>query len=111
MKNFLLLDPLGYYDFLQLMMNAKFVITDSGGIQEETTVLGIPCLTARENTERPITVTEGTNILVGSSKERIFKESLKIMNGNVKKGRSPRYWDGKAAGRIVQIIKKLAKWR
>ena len=86
------------------MGNSKLVYTDSGGIQEETTILGIPCLTLRENTERPITITEGTNTLVGSDREKILKESFRILNGNGKKGKIPKLWDGKAAERIVDIL-------
>ena len=107
MKNLILLDPLGYIDFLQLTMNAKFVITDSGGVQEETTVLGIPCLTVRKNTERPVTVTVGTNILVGMNQQKIIRESMKILAGKEKRGRQPRYWDGKASRRIIQKIIQL----
>jgi len=109
MSNLLLINPLGYYDFLKLMKNAHFVITDSGGIQEETTVLGVPCLTARKNTERPITITEGTNILVGTDRQKILRESLKIIRGKVKKGRRPKYWDGKSASRIVKKLQNLKK--
>jgi len=108
-KDFTLIDPLGYFDFLHLMRNAKFVMTDSGGIQEETTVLGIPCLTIRENTERPITIQEGTNILVGTHTQKIIRESRKILNGQGKKGKKPKYWDGRAANRIIEIVKILHK--
>ena len=104
MKNVHMIDPLGYLDFLSLMNNSLFVMTDSGGIQEETTVLGIPCLTVRENTERPVTVKEGTNVIVGTNPARIIKESLKILDGNTKNGRVPELWDGKTAERIVKII-------
>lgn len=86
------------------MANSKLVYTDSGGIQEETTILGIPCLTLRENTERPITITEGTNTLVGSDREKILKESFRILNGKCKKGKIPKLWDGRAAERIVNIL-------
>lgn len=102
--NLMLTDPLGYLDFLKLMAHARLVITDSGGIQEETTVLGVPCITVRENTERPITVTEGTNVLIGMSRERILEESYKILEGNGKQGRKPELWDGRAAERIVEIL-------
>ncbi len=106
--------PLGYLDFLKLMTGAKFVITDSGGIQEETTVLGIPCLTIRENTERPITVSQGTNTVVGTKEDKIIQEARKILTGKGKKGRKPRYWDGKAAQRIAKIINDCltnSKWK
>jgi len=96
--------PLGYMDFLNLMCNSKFVLTDSGGIQEETTVLNIPCLTLRKNTERPVTVKQGTNIVVGADPRRIVREATRIINGKGKKGRIPRFWEGKAAQRIVKVL-------
>ncbi|CAD7783118.1 MAG: UDP-N-acetylglucosamine 2-epimerase [Candidatus Methanoperedenaceae archaeon GB50] len=99
-----LLDPLSYLDFLNLMANAKFVLTDSGGIQEETTILNIPCLTLRENTERPVTLKEGTNTIVGSNPEKIISKSMDILNGKKKIGRIPKLWDGKAAERIINIL-------
>ena len=102
--NLKLVDPIGYLDFLKCMIHARFVLTDSGGIQEETTVLGIPCITARENTERPVTVTEGTNVVVGRNPDRILAEARKILSGDWKKGRTPDRWDGKAAERIVSIL-------
>lgn len=105
-KNIILTEPLPYYDFLNLMSNSKFVITDSGGIQEETTALKIPCLTIRQNTERPITVAEGTNILVGTDEKRIVCASFKILEGNGKNGRCPKLWDGKAARRIAEVLVK-----
>jgi UDP-N-acetylglucosamine 2-epimerase (non-hydrolysing) len=86
------------------MSQAKFVLTDSGGIQEETTILGIPCLTLRENTERPVTVLQGTNILVGYSRDRIISEAIKILEGHGKKGRTPELWDGRAAARVAEAI-------
>ena len=97
-------DPLGYLDFLKLEMNAKFILTDSGGIQEESTYFGVPCLTLRENTERPITITEGTNHLVDLNVESIVNSAREIIEGNVKKGKIPEYWDGKTAGRIVKVL-------
>jgi UDP-N-acetylglucosamine 2-epimerase (non-hydrolysing) len=99
-----IVEPLGYLDSLCLMSGAKLVLSDSGGIQEETTVLGVPCLTLRENTDRPVTVTEGTSTLVGTSREKIVAEALKIIGGNRKTGRVPKYWDGKAASRIVECL-------
>ena len=99
-----LLNPLSYLDFLNLMANAKFVLTDSGGIQEETTILNIPCLTLRENTERPVTLKEGTNTIVGSNPEKIISKSMDILNGKKKIGRIPKLWDGKAAERIINIL-------
>ena len=99
-----LTDPLGYLDFLNLMSGARLVLTDSGGLQEETTILGIPCLTIRENTERPVTISEGTNELVGTDPARIREAADKILAGNWKIPRVPEYWDGKAAERIVAIL-------
>lgn len=99
-----IIPPLGYIDFLKLMMEAQLVFTDSGGIQEETAVLNIPCLTLRENTERPITVSQGTNIVVGTRASRIMMEARIILNGEKKQGRIPKFWDGKAAKRISKII-------
>jgi UDP-N-acetylglucosamine 2-epimerase (non-hydrolysing) len=101
--------PLGYLDFLSLMSRARLVLTDSGGIQEETTSLGVPCLTLRENTERPVTVTEGTNELVGQDPKKIVAAANKILKGETKKGRIPRYWDGKASERIIEILLREAK--
>jgi len=101
-----LIPPLGYLDFLRLMSEARFVLTDSGGIQEETTVLGVPCLTMRENTERPITITEGTNTLVGSDPATIRAEVRKILDGEARTGRIPEGWDGRAAARIVDVLER-----
>ncbi|MCK4830576.1 UDP-N-acetylglucosamine 2-epimerase, partial [bacterium] len=98
------IDPLGYLDFLNLEINAKFVMTDSGGIQEETTALNVPCLTLRETTERPITIAQGTNTLVWNDTERIVEEAFRILEGKGKGGNCPELWDGKAAGRIVSVL-------
>jgi len=103
LPNIVLTEPLGYLDFLKLMSEAKVVITDSGGIQEETTILGVPCLTVRENTERPVTVTEGTNILVGTDTGRIIDGYQESLNKTKPQSR-PKLWDGKASERIVQIL-------
>jgi UDP-N-acetylglucosamine 2-epimerase (non-hydrolysing) len=103
-ESVLLIEPLGYLDFLKLTMDAKFVMTDSGGIQEETTVLKIPCLTLRDSTERPITITQGTNTLVGSKTSAIVEEATKILDSKGKKGQIPSLWDGRTAERIVNII-------
>lgn len=100
------IEPLGYLEFLDLMLHSKLVLTDSGGIQEETTILGVPCLTLRENTERPITISEGTNTLVGASPERILQEASRILEGETKAGRVPELWDGHAAQRIVSVLKR-----
>lgn len=99
-----LMDPLPYLDFLALQTRATAVITDSGGIQEETTYLGVPCLTVRENTERPVTATIGTNTLVGRSIPRVRDEVQKILQGQTKKGTVPPLWDGHAAERIASIL-------
>jgi UDP-N-acetylglucosamine 2-epimerase (non-hydrolysing) len=97
-------EPLSYLDSISLMSEAKLVLTDSGGVQEETTALGIPCLTLRNNTERPITILEGTNELVGNDPEVIIEKSFALLDGTSKKGRLPRLWDGRAAERIVAIL-------
>lgn len=99
-----LVDPLGYLDFLALMAGARIVLTDSGGLQEETTVLGIPCLTMRENTERPVTVTLGTNVLVGTNPDVIMAAADRVLDGPPVSGRIPPLWDGKAAERIVDVL-------
>ena len=104
-----LLDPLPYLDFLNLISSATIVLTDSGGIQEETTALHVPCITMRENTERPVTVTLGTNYLTGTDPSRILSTAHKILSGQGKKGETPPYWDGKAGERIVkELIERLA---
>ena len=99
-----LVDPLGYLDFLKLMKYSSIVLTDSGGIQEETTALGIPCLTIRENTERPVTLTVGTNRLVGTDTAHIVAEARDVLKHDVREARIPDLWDGKAAPRIAQVI-------
>lgn len=99
-------EPLGYLDFLKLEMSATLVLTDSGSLQQETTYLQIPCLTLRENTERPITITQGTNILVGNDPERIITETRHILKGRGKKGACPELWDGNAAEKILTNLVK-----
>ena len=99
-----LIPPLGYLDFLHLMSNAKVVLTDSGGIQEETTILGVPCITLRENTERPVTVKQGSNVLAGLSPDNIVKEFNRVNSSGYGVHRSPRYWDGHAAMRIIKVL-------
>ncbi len=106
MANLILTDPLGYIEFVKLVKESSFVLTDSGGIQEETTVLKVPCITMRENTERPSTVEEGTNVLVGRNQKKIAALFKKILKGQWQKGRIPQYWDGKTAQRIVAVLKK-----
>ncbi|MEE9361263.1 MAG: UDP-N-acetylglucosamine 2-epimerase (non-hydrolyzing) [Cellulophaga sp.] len=100
--------PLGYLDFLCLMSKAALVLTDSGGIQEETTILGIPCLTLRNNTERPITVKVGTNILVGNEPDKIYETALYVLENAIARKKFPKYWDGKAAQRICKILNNLS---
>jgi UDP-N-acetylglucosamine 2-epimerase (non-hydrolysing) len=102
-----LLPPLPYIEFLALQTRAAVVITDSGGIQEETTYLGIPCLTLRDNTERPITVTMGTNVLVGRDTDKLSRELGKILDGKAKSGVVPPLWDGHAGERIADIVEQL----
>jgi UDP-N-acetylglucosamine 2-epimerase (non-hydrolysing) len=99
--------PLGYLDFLALLDGAKLVLTDSGGIQEETTALGVPCLTLRENTERPITCSVGTNQLVGRDAQKVRRAVANILAGDVKPGRRPPNWDGHAGRRIASIWAKM----
>ena len=103
-----LLPPLGYLELLGLMNSAQLVLTDSGGIQEETTALGVPCITLRENTERPITVEQGTNTIVGSDPKRIKASFEQIVTTGGKRGRAPELWDGKAAERVADV---LLQWR
>jgi UDP-N-acetylglucosamine 2-epimerase (non-hydrolysing) len=105
-KRLNLVDPLGYLDFLSLYSGARLVLTDSGGIQEETTVLGIPCLTLRENTERPITITMGTNRIVGTDPEMIIAAAFEALNGNTKTPTAIPLWDGHTAERIVDELLK-----
>jgi UDP-N-acetylglucosamine 2-epimerase (non-hydrolysing) len=103
-ERFTLIEPLAYLDFVELVANAACVLTDSGGIQEETTALAVPCLTLRPNTERPITVTHGTNRIVGIDAARIASAWAQIREGQWPLGRLPELWDGKAAERIVKVL-------
>lgn len=96
--------PLGYLDFLCLMSRARLVLTDSGGIQEETTILGVPCLTIRPNTERPITIMQGTNRLVGNDPADILTEVSRVLEKGIRRKKMPKYWDGKASERIVKVL-------
>lgn len=104
-----LCEPLGYLEFLGLSSQSRLVLTDSGGLQEETTALGIPCLTIRENTERPITVAEGTNTLVGTDPARIVAEARSALAGKGKAGRTPALWDGKASERIAEVFRRWSR--
>jgi UDP-N-acetylglucosamine 2-epimerase (non-hydrolysing) len=101
-----LIPPVGYLDFLCLLSKATLVLTDSGGIQEETTALGVPCLTLRENTERPITISEGTNLLIGTDPPKILAAAQQVLRGKGKPGGIPPFWDGHAAERIVDVLLK-----
>jgi UDP-N-acetylglucosamine 2-epimerase (non-hydrolysing) len=103
-RRVIITEPLGYLEFLSLMNCARLVLTDSGGIQEETTVLNVPCLTLRENTERPITVEQGTNILVGNHRDRLLAAAEKALSDGEHEGRIPELWDGQAAERIAEIL-------
>jgi UDP-N-acetylglucosamine 2-epimerase (non-hydrolysing) len=103
-QNLKIISPQGYYNFQKLLKSAQFVITDSGGLQEETTWLGVPCITLRKNTERPVTIEEGTNYLVGEDLKQADKIIERCLQGEGKQGIIPRLWDGKAASRIVEVI-------
>jgi UDP-N-acetylglucosamine 2-epimerase (non-hydrolysing) len=104
-RNVTLMEPLGYLDFLVLEEKAKFVLTDSGSMQQETTFFGVPCLTIRENTERPFTISKGTNTLVGSDPDKIIEESFRVMDGRTTKTEVHELWDGKASQRLVKVLK------
>jgi UDP-N-acetylglucosamine 2-epimerase (non-hydrolysing) len=110
-----LVDPKGYLEFLSLTSSARLVLTDSGGLQEESTALGVPCLTLRENTERPVTVSEGTNVVVGTDPDRIVRTALAVLAGDGKRGRIPELWDGRAGDRaadaIVGVLRREADLR
>jgi len=108
MKNLRLIDPLGYLDFLSLYSTARLVLTDSGGIQEETTALGIPCLTLRENTERPVTVELGTNVIVGTDTDKIITAAMAALNGSSSnRATQVPLWDGHAAERILDVLEQV----
>jgi len=106
-NNAIITGPLGYLEMLRLNRSARMVITDSGGLQEETTYLGIPCITMRENTERPSTIEIGTNALVGNDSDRLFYNFKNFLSNNFKKGQVPPLWDGKAAERIVEVLLRM----
>jgi UDP-N-acetylglucosamine 2-epimerase (non-hydrolysing) len=102
------MEPLGYLEFLNLEANATVVLTDSGGLQEETTILGVPCLTLRDNTERPITIAHGTNVMVGTDKTRILQAFRRVLNGDWKPSGPPEGWDGHAAERIIRVLRDIS---
>jgi UDP-N-acetylglucosamine 2-epimerase (non-hydrolysing) len=107
MDGLLCVPPLGYLDFLRLQSQARLVLTDSGGIQEETTILGVPCLTLRENTERPITIEQGTNKLAGTNPAAILEAVNQVLTGPPPAVKTPALWDGRAAERIADIMQRL----
>jgi UDP-N-acetylglucosamine 2-epimerase (non-hydrolysing) len=104
LPNLKIVDPMGYLDFLKLLARSRLVLTDSGGIQEETTVLKVPCLTLRENTERPVTVTAGSNRIVGTDPQRILAAYREVLGASSRASGIPPLWDGQAATRIVRIL-------
>jgi UDP-N-acetylglucosamine 2-epimerase (non-hydrolysing) len=106
MENLRLLPPLGYLDFLRLMADARLVLTDSGGIQEESTILGVPCLTLRNNTERPVTIESGANRLVGTDRENILQATRQVLSRDAVRIAAPELWDGMASMRIVDVLEK-----
>ncbi len=103
-SSLIITDPIGYIDFIALIKNAELIITDSGGIQEESTYLGVQCITLRDSTERPITVEVGTNQLLGTDLDKALEAALKVLDGNKKEGKIPEKWEGHAAERIVKIL-------
>ncbi len=103
-KNLMIIEPLGYFDFLSLVSRSKFVLTDSGGVQVEASFLRIPCLTLRDVTEHPVTIAQGTNTLCGNDRDKIIKVADNILKGKYKKRKAPRLWDGKASERIAEIL-------
>ena len=108
-SNIILTDPIGYIDFLTLTKNAELILTDSGGIQEESTYLGVQCITLRTSTERPVTVDVGTNQLLGNDLELAEKTALDVLGGKIKVGQIPELWDGQTASRVVKFIKTLIR--
>src|SRR5205823_3658480 len=107
-RNVLVIEPVNYLRFIGMLARCRMVLTDSGGIQEESTFLKIPCLTMRENTERPITCSLGTNVLVGTDAERIIAKSMEVLTGRTAEGRVPSEWDGRAGERIVDCFDSIS---
>ena len=107
--NIVMTGPAGYLDFIALMAGARLILTDSGGLQEESTALGIPCLTLRENTARPVTVTEGTNTIVGNDTHVIIEAAMDVLDTGGKSGRVPDLWDGNTAQRIANLIEEIIR--
>ena len=101
-----LIDPVGYLGFVALQAHARLVLTDSGGVQEETTALGVPCVTLRPNTERPVTIDKGTNVLVGLDTGQIMNYARKAFDGKWKEASAPDLWDGRASERIVSVLRE-----
>lgn len=106
-ENLINTPPIGYLDFLKLQMDAALILTDSGGIQEESTYFGVPCLTLRENTERPVTINQGTNQLVTLNSKSIVEATLDVLHGNIKQGAIPKYWDGMTAERVEKVFREV----
>jgi UDP-N-acetylglucosamine 2-epimerase (non-hydrolysing) len=106
-----LTEPLGYLDFLHLMAHARLVLTDSGGVQEETTALGVPCLTLRDTTERPVTVSQGTNRVVGTRPEGIVRAARRVLTGPRPRRRVPPLWDGHAGERVARVLARVVAGR
>jgi UDP-N-acetylglucosamine 2-epimerase (non-hydrolysing) len=106
-----MIDPLGYLEFLCLTSQARLILTDSGGLQEESTALGIPCLTLRESTERPVTVAVGTNKIVGTEPAKILAETFAVLDGNAKQGSIPELWDGRAGERVAYVYERFLETR
>ena len=106
-KNIKVVEPMGYKEFLSNLNNCKYAITDSGGVQEESSFFEVPCITVRDNTERPITCTDGTNKMIGTSYSNILDEVMMI---DFNKKNTIKLWDGKSSDRIVQVLKKVILW-
>ena len=106
LSNLHIMNPIGYVDFLRLQADARVILTDSGGIQEEATILKVPCITLRNNTERPVTAAIGSNQVAGTDTEKIITAYRNVVNGDWRRPQIPPLWDGQAAGRIVEILRQ-----